>query len=787
MSVELAHPDAPALDADEAKSLASEIIARSGDSDNFDAGSILKNHPELAQYRSVVVDLAYEEFCRRVDAGESADPQEFARRFPDVAQSLLKVLEVHQYLDHHPDAFAPDTPPEWPEAGDEVAGFTIVREIGRGGFSRVFLARERDLGDREVVVKICFQANEEAARLGRLEHPHIVPVFSVQPHPRPGLTIICMPYLGSATLANVLADIFAADKTCPQGADVLNAIRQADREHGGPSGGQFADPSRIHWTLRRGSYAEAILETGAQLCEALAYAHRQGICHCDVKPSNVLLTAGGRSLLLDFNLSMQQAGSAAIVGGTFPYMAPEQLRFVLADDTHAGAAEIDHRTDLFALGVTMFQLLTGKLPFPTEDLPQDRKEAARLLLERQRQAGELRGELDQVVSPAIARTITDCLAFERAERPDSAEQVAQQFRDDLRAVPRARRWVRAHKLVLASVAAILLMAGTALGIGLAMRAPLYERQYNLGVAYLEAGDFTAASRCFDSALDARSDFAQALLLRGWADLMASQRAGLGEVERSGKLSSARKFLEASWKQTGSADSAASLAWCETQMGNHGEATNYFVRAAELGLATPAVLNNWGYCLAKAKKLVDAAVRLEDAVRLDSTLQAARHNLAVVEWRLAGEEVFRAQRERRDNGGKDIEARHQARAADLLQSARKHIDAARTSGPRSADLELAAASIYASAAAAVVGRTDPDSAAWEQEFLEKAWSFCQAAVELHLPPVRLKELPVLAPRLGQDPRFQRLLKQAPAATQPIPANLLVDVFPDIRDRLMVIQP
>jgi len=787
MSVDLADPDAPTLNADDAKSLASEIIARSGDSDVFDAGSILENHPELAQYRSVVVDLAYEEFCRRVDAGEAADPQEFARRFPDVAQSLLKVLEVHQYLDHHPDAFAPDGSQQWPAAGEEVAGFTIVREIGRGGFSRVFLARERDLGDREVVVKICVQANEEAARLGRLDHPYIVPVFSVQPHPRPGLTIICMPYLGSATLATVLAEVFPPGKTCPQGADVLAAIRQADQQHGGPSGGQFADPRRIHWTLRRGSYAEAILETGAQLCEALAYAHGQGICHCDVKPSNVLLTAAGRSLLLDFNLSMQQAGSAAIVGGTFPYMAPEQLRFVLADDAHAGAAEIDHRTDLFALGVTMFQLLTGRLPFPTEDLPQDRKEAARLLLERQRQAGDLRGELAQVVSPAIARTIADCLAFERAERPDSAEQVAQQFRDDLRTVPRASRWVRAHKLALASVAAILLLAGTALGIGLAMRAPLYERQYNLGVAYLEAGDFSAASRCFERALDNRSDFAQALLLRGWADLMASQGAGLDEVERSGVLRSVHQDFEASWKQTGSVEAAASLAWCLTQMNNYRAANIYFAKAAELDYATPAMLNNWGFCLTNANNRMDAITRLEAAIRLDPKLQAARHNLALAKSQLAHDAMIEAQQARR-TGRNEAAANHETRAAKLFASAIDHIDVARRLGPRSAELERVAATIYASAFVALQARDSSEAAAPEREhLLEKAWSSCQAAVELHLPPDRLQELVVRAPMLGQDPRFKELLKQAGANVAPIPAKLLVDVFPDIRDRLKVIQP
>jgi eukaryotic-like serine/threonine-protein kinase len=124
--------------------------------------------------------LAYEEFCRRLDAGEPMKAEEFARRFPAVKTPLLKLLEVHAYLDQHPDAFGKWPEVVWPEAGADVAGFQLDREIGQGGFSRVFLAREKDLGDRQVVLKVCIRANEEAARLGQLIHPHIVPVHSVQ-------------------------------------------------------------------------------------------------------------------------------------------------------------------------------------------------------------------------------------------------------------------------------------------------------------------------------------------------------------------------------------------------------------------------------------------------------------------------------------------------------------------------------------------------------------------------------------------------------------------------------
>jgi serine/threonine protein kinase/Tfp pilus assembly protein PilF len=771
MSIDILPPTRTALDADQAKALASEIIAATVDQEVFDAGAILEHHPGLARHRSVVVDLAYEEFCRRVDAGETADPEAFVRRFPDVAQSLLKVLEVHQYLERHPDAFvASPAAFAWPQAGEEVGGFSLVHEVGRGGFSRVFLARERDLGDREVIVKICRQANEEAARLGRLEHPHIVPVFSVQPHPHPGLTIICMPYLGSATLADVIPQPGECGPGRARGADVLQAIQQANLRHADGARKPAADAGRIHWTLRRGSYAEAIVEIGVQLGEALAYAHQQGICHCDVKPSNVLLTAEGRALLLDFNLSLQQAGATSLVGGTFPYMAPEQLRIVLAHEDDNSVAEIDPRTDLFALGVTLFQLLTGRLPFAVEDLPQERQEAARQLLVRQSEARDFCGELKRVVSPPVARAIADCLAFDPADRPSSAAEVVQRFRADLRLVPRAGRRVRAHRWALAAAAAILLLAATASGIGLATRAPLHERQYELGVAHLETGDLASASQCFDRALDARHDFVQALLLRGWTDLLAAQREGVNQAERAGLLQSALERFRTSWRQTGNAAAAASLAWCLTQKGTRNEAKDYFAQAAALGLTTPAVLSNWGYCLTATGNSEEAVARLEDAVRLDPKLQAARHNLAMALSHLARDEIMRTQLAGR-GGSRISAAEHEARAACLLRSAQEHIDIARQSGPTSADLECVAATIYANASG-IIQETDNEAAVRQQELLDKAWRACQAAVELHLPPARLRELIPMAPQLGHDPRFQKLLKRNAPVEKPVPATLLV---------------
>src|SRR5262249_18374461 len=103
----------------------------------------------------------------------------------------------------------------------------------------------------------------------------------------------------------------------------------------------------------------------ARLADGLAHAHERGIVHRDLKPANVLLTDEGQPMLLDFNLAADANDpaftAAALVGGTLPYMAPEQLR-ALRDGP--GGRPADARADLYALGLILHELLTGRHPFP---------------------------------------------------------------------------------------------------------------------------------------------------------------------------------------------------------------------------------------------------------------------------------------------------------------------------------------------------------------------------------------------------------------------------------------
>src|SRR5206468_1741103 len=110
------------------------------------------------------------------------------------------------------------------------------------------------------------------------------------------------------------------------------------------------------------SFVQAVLWLASRLADGLAHAHERGILHRDLKPANILLTDEGQPMLLDFNLAedtkRRPTASAALLGGTLPYMAPEQLRAL-----QGGHRPLDGRSDLYALGVILFELLTGRHPF----------------------------------------------------------------------------------------------------------------------------------------------------------------------------------------------------------------------------------------------------------------------------------------------------------------------------------------------------------------------------------------------------------------------------------------
>ncbi len=207
------------------------------------------------------------------------------------------------------------------------------------------------------------------------------------------------------------------------------------------------------------SWPEVVCHLGARLAEALDYAHRQGVLHRDIKPANVLLGADAAPRLADFNVGccskLEGASPAAFFGGSIPYMSPEQIEAF--NPAHAReVASLDGRADLYSLGVTLWELLTGRRPFPDERLEGDWGQTLAELTVR-RMAGisaDALAALPPDLLPGLRDVLLTCLDSDPAKRYATAGQFAREL--DLCRKPHTREllcppagwrtWVRRYPL-----------------------------------------------------------------------------------------------------------------------------------------------------------------------------------------------------------------------------------------------------------------------------------------------------------------------------------------------------
>ncbi len=470
----------------DANHLAETIKERWRQGETPDAIAALAHHPELRCHRTVVLDLAYQEYVHRLQAGEGIDAETFSKRLPSFQRSLRLFIALRGLRSSDPDDQALQGSLSWPEPGSRFLQFDLIAEIGRGSFGKVFLATEPALGGRQVVVKVAPQGGEEADILGRLRHANIVPVYSLQID-ETGLAAFCMPYLGRAMLCDVL-DYAFLDPCPPKHASIiLDAVAAANNDS------DFGESARPDAILRRGSYVDGIVHLAVQLADALAHSHGRGICHRDLKPSNVLMTPDGRPLVLDFNLSVDQGVCAAKIGGTVPYMAPEELA-VLFDRSHeAGQRHYDPRSDLFSLGVIVYELLTGNLPFGAIPSSPFLDELARQLHQRQMEGPRPIREHNNQVDSRLAHLIESCLAFEPDRRPETAHELATALRRELTLVRRSRRWMGNHRKLVGGAVTLSLALIVAIGLFFALRPSYSVRQLRLGHTFVENGQYAARS------------------------------------------------------------------------------------------------------------------------------------------------------------------------------------------------------------------------------------------------------------------------------------------------------
>ena len=370
--------------------------------------------------------LIYHEFCLAEASDLAPDPADYLRRFPDQAGSLSRLFALH-------DAFSASTLRDWidpadlPSAGDEIGPYHLLRELGRGAFARVFLAEQADLDHRLVVVKVSTRSTAEPRLLARARHPHIVEVLRHTDANDGTLFLVCMPFLGGATLAAVLEGRRKLARKPRSGLDLL-----ADLDRVSAPEYPLAELLRPAREILAGlSYPKALAWIVARLAEALDHAHRRGVAHGDLKPSNVLLTAEGVPMLFDFNLAVDWHGakpddSTADLGGTLAYMAPERLR-VIAEGIqgHTPKAAEMHRADLYALGLLLLELLTGQAPEVPERRGGDARGLAGSLVKLRRQLpAALRTSGDRTIPPALCSILMRCLAPDPLDRYARASELA---------------------------------------------------------------------------------------------------------------------------------------------------------------------------------------------------------------------------------------------------------------------------------------------------------------------------------------------------------------------------
>ncbi|HZY83423.1 MAG TPA: serine/threonine-protein kinase [Gemmataceae bacterium] len=429
---------------------------------------------------------AVQDYLKELEAGRRPDRHALATRFPDLAAAMAPYLDaldaVHAAAPlQNKSASSPPSPFE-PERGrgepaEPLGDFRIVREIGRGGMGVVYEAVQLSLGRRVALKVLPFAAALDARHLQRfkneaqaaatLHHPNIVPVYFVG-HER-GVHFYAMQLIEGQNLAAVVEDLRhrerpesprpGPDSTGPYSPEAVpGAPPAADTRTG--LGAQLS----TYRSGRATDFYRTVARLVAQAAEGLDYAHGLGVVHRDVKPANLLVDGRGNVWVTDFGLAQFHADPGLTQSGdligTLRYMSPEQ----------AGGQRvlIDHRTDVYALGATLYELLTLRPIFDGAD----RQALLRQILHDEPAAPRA---IDRSVPPELETIVLKAVSKAPAERYAMAREFADDLHRFLRDEPilarretaaqRARKWLRRHPSVpvAAAVLLVLLTAGSLAG------------------------------------------------------------------------------------------------------------------------------------------------------------------------------------------------------------------------------------------------------------------------------------------------------------------------------------
>ncbi len=331
-------------------------------------------------------------YVDRLNAGETLDLENIALEHPEIAPELIRQLEAFRDLTAGP-AQSTDAQPL-----GALGDYQLLRQLGRGGMGVVYEAWQVSM-NRRVALKVLpagISADtkavtrfvREAHVAGKLQHPNVVPIFGM------GIEATTPYFAMEMVDGETLAQVLARMKTAVQGEKTAFGFPRDDV-----------------------AYFSIVARCFADAADGLQHAHSHRIIHRDVKPSNLILDSEGRLRILDFGLARLEGQESITVSGdcvgTPLYMSPEQAR--------RQKIPVDHRTDIYSLGATLYEMLTLEPPFRGKD------HADTLSQIIEREPLELR-RVDSRVPRDLETIVLKCLRKDPVDRYGTAEALGQDLR-----------------------------------------------------------------------------------------------------------------------------------------------------------------------------------------------------------------------------------------------------------------------------------------------------------------------------------------------------------------------
>jgi len=445
-------------------------------------------HPQVIE--------ALEEYMEALQTGRPTNRQAFLDRFPEIAADLDDCLHGLEMLHSSADVRRSGAGPKAGRVNNDdlsatpLGDFRLLREIGRGGMGVVYEADQLSLGRRVALKVLPFAATLDPRQLQRfkheaqaaacLHHPHIVPVYAVGCER--GVHYYAMQFIEGQTLAVAILQLrqqrglpvedgMPASASARSGSKASN-IQSSDSLDLAPAASTTVNRllgaetflSRATENSRNDTaFFRNAAQIGLRVAEALDHAHQIGVVHRDIKPANLLLDLAGHVWIADFGLARLEATAGVTMTGdlvgTLRYMSPEQAM--------ARRGLIDHRTDIYSLGVTLYELLTLEPAFAGNDRHEVLRKIATEEPARPRQ-----------INKYIPQDLETILLKATAKNPEERYATAQELAVDLRCflddkpiharppslLTKASKWAKRHRSLVAGGLGLLLLITVGLAI-----------------------------------------------------------------------------------------------------------------------------------------------------------------------------------------------------------------------------------------------------------------------------------------------------------------------------------